>query len=403
MRRAREIGAAPYDGAVPPLPEQLSRLDWDAWMQIRFRPDRALLGASNGRFRLQLFHLGHLFTKPVTINTIRDGIPTPVPYTASLFDYGSVRFDKPLPVNMGFAGFRIHFPLNDPRGSDELLSFVGSSYFRWLGRNQKYGLSARGLALNTGLLDNKEEFPFFREFWIDTPPAGVDAITIYALLDSPSVSGAFKFVFHPGDESPVDVEATIFPRQPLPLLGMAPLTSMFFLGENDRHMNAPNKYDEFRPELHDSDGLLIQTEFERIRLAAAAQSAHPGSAQLPGQQHEGLRPHPARPQFRALSGHRTRLRAAPQLLGRAEGRLGRGPHRADRARHQGRDVRQHHRRVRSQQGDRAGQAVHLRLSHPRAHRRREPAQARSHDQHVHGAGLRAGLGRRAAQGHAAAS
>lgn len=260
VRRAREIGAAPWDGAVAPLPEQLSRLDWDAWMQIRFRPDRALLGASGGRFRLQLFHLGHLFTKPVTINTIRDGIPTPVPYTASLFDYGSVRFDKPLPVNMGFAGFRIHYPLNDPRGSDELLSFVGSSYFRWLGRNQKYGLSARGLALNTGLLDNKEEFPFFREFWIDTPPAGSDSITIYALLDSPSVSGAYKFVFHPGDESPVDVEATIFPRQPLRLLGMAPLTSMFFVGENDRHMNAPNKYDEFRPELHDSDGLLIQTE-----------------------------------------------------------------------------------------------------------------------------------------------
>ncbi len=110
IRRAREIGAAPYDGAVAPLPEQLSRLDWDLWMQIRFRPDRSLLGASGGRFRLQLFHLGHLFTKPVTINTVRDGIPTPVPYTASLFDYGSVRFDKPLPVNMGFAGFRIHFP-----------------------------------------------------------------------------------------------------------------------------------------------------------------------------------------------------------------------------------------------------------------------------------------------------
>ncbi len=261
VRRAREIGAAPHDGAVPPLPEQLSRLDWDLWRQIRYRPERALLGGPNsGRFRLQLFHLGHLFLKPVTINTIRDGIPTPVPYTASLFDYGPVRFDKPLPVNLGFAGFRIHFPLNDPRGSDELLSFVGSSYFRWLGRDQKYGLSARGLALNTGLLDNKEEFPFFREFWIEAPPAGVESITIYALLDSPSVSGAFKFVFHPGDESPVDVEATIFPRQPLPLLGMAPLTSMFFLGENDRHMNAPNKYDEFRPELHDSDGLLIHTD-----------------------------------------------------------------------------------------------------------------------------------------------
>jgi glucans biosynthesis protein len=260
VRRARDVSAAPHDGQIPPLPEQLARLDFDAWREIRFRPERSLLANAGGRFRLQLFHLGHLFLKPVTINTVKDGVATPIPYTASLFDYGRTRFDKPLPVNMGFAGFRVHFPLNDPRGSDELLSFIGSSYFRWLGRAQKYGLSARGLALGTGLLDNKEEFPFFREFWIDTPDANTDSITIYALLDSPSVSGAYKFVFHPGPDSPVDVEATLFPRKPLQFVGMAPLTSMYFLGENDRHMNAPNKYDEFRAELHDSDGLLVHTE-----------------------------------------------------------------------------------------------------------------------------------------------
>ncbi|MDB5569144.1 MAG: Glucans biosynthesis protein [Hyphomicrobiales bacterium] len=260
VRRAREISAAPYDGAVQPLPEQLTRLDFDSWRDIRFRPDKSMLGTAGGKFRLQLFHLGHLFLKPVTINTIRDGVATPIPYTASLFDYGRARFDKPLPVNMGFAGFRIHFPLNDPRGSDELLSFIGSSYFRWLGRGQKYGLSARGLALGTGLLDNKEEFPFFREFWIDTPDSAADAITIYALLDSPSVAGAYRFVFRPGPETPVEIEATIFPRTPLSLVGMAPLTSMYFLGENDRHLNDRNKYDEFRAELHDSDGLLVNTE-----------------------------------------------------------------------------------------------------------------------------------------------
>jgi glucans biosynthesis protein len=260
VRRARDISAAPYDGAVQPLPEQLARLDFDAWREIRFRSDRSMLGGAGGKFRLQLFHLGHLFLKPVTINTVRDGLATPIPYTASLFDYGRAKFDKPLPVNMGFAGFRVHYPLNDPRGSDELLSFIGSSYFRWLGRAQKYGLSARGLALGTGLLDNKEEFPFFREFWLETPDASKDYITIHALLDSPSVSGAYKFTFHPGPDSPVDVEATLFPRKPLELVGMAPLTSMYFLGENDRHMNDRNKYDEFRAELHDSDGLLVHTE-----------------------------------------------------------------------------------------------------------------------------------------------
>ena len=260
VKRAREIASAPHDASIPALPEQLTKLDFDAWREIRFRPDRALLGATGGRFRLQLFHLGHLFLRPVTINTVRDGVATPIPYSANLFDYGRAKFDKPLPVNLGFAGFRIHYPLNDPRNSDELLSFIGASYFRWLGRDQKYGLSARGLAINTGLLDNKEEFPFFREFWIDTPDANTDRVTIYALLDSPSVAGAYRFIFQPGPETPVDIEATLFPRQPITRLGMAPLTSMYFLGENDRHMNDRNKYDEFRAELHDSDGLLLRTD-----------------------------------------------------------------------------------------------------------------------------------------------
>ncbi|MFM2443862.1 MAG: putative glucans biosynthesis protein, partial [Pseudomonadota bacterium] len=107
VRRARDISAAPYDGAVQPLPEQLARLDFDAWREIRFRSDRSMLGGAGGKFRLQLFHLGHLFLKPVTINTVRDGLATPIPYTASLFDYGRAKFDKPLPVNMGFAGFRV--------------------------------------------------------------------------------------------------------------------------------------------------------------------------------------------------------------------------------------------------------------------------------------------------------
>jgi glucans biosynthesis protein len=260
VKRAREIASAPHDASIPALPEQLTKLDFDAWREIRFRADRALLGATGGRFRLQLFHVGHLFLRPVTINTVRDGVATPIPYSANLFDYGRAKFDKPLPVNLGFAGFRIHFPLNDPRNSDELLSFIGASYFRWLGRDQKYGLSARGLAINTGLLDNNEEFPFFREFWIDTPDANTDRVTIYALLDSPSLTGAYRFIFQPGPETPVDIEATLFPRKPVTRLGMAPLTSMFFLGENDRHLNDRNKYDEFRTELHDSDGLLIRTD-----------------------------------------------------------------------------------------------------------------------------------------------
>jgi glucans biosynthesis protein len=115
------------------------------------------------------------------------------------------------------------------------------------------------LAIGTGNLDNREEFPFFKEFWIERPDPKTDMISIHALLDSPSVAGAYRFDIYPSAETSVDVTATLYPRRRMTRVGMAPLTSMYFLGENDRHLNDRNKYDEFRAELHDSDGLLMRT------------------------------------------------------------------------------------------------------------------------------------------------
>ena len=252
VKRARELASAPFEGQVPPLPEEINKLDFDVWRDIEFRDDKAILGASGGPFRMQLYHLGHLYRRPVTINTIRDGIPTPLPYRAAQFDFGKAKLDKPLPVNLGFAGFKIRFPLNDPRKFDEFISFVGASYFRFLGRRQQYGLSARALQLGGGT--NQEEFPFYREFWIDTPTAGADKLTIYALLDSSVTTGAFQFDCYPREESAVEVTATLIPRRDDVKVGYAPLTSMFFIGENDHRFN-----EDFRPELHDSDGLLLHT------------------------------------------------------------------------------------------------------------------------------------------------
>lgn len=252
VRRAREIAAVPYE-AGNGLPEALTRLDFDSWRELRFRPERALLAQSNSGFRMQMFHPGFLFTRPVTVNVIRDGVPMPVPYAANLFDYGRIKFDKPLPVNLGFAGFRLHYPLNDPRIFDELISFIGASYFRVLGRGQRYGLSARGLAIGAGL-PGGEEFPIFREFWVETPAADAERVTVYALLDSPSVAGAYRFHIYPDVDSVVDVSAALFPRRTIEKLGLAPLTSMFFTGENDRRF-----HDDFRSELHDSDGLMIHS------------------------------------------------------------------------------------------------------------------------------------------------
>jgi glucans biosynthesis protein len=252
VRLARDRAAVPHEAAVASV-EGLAQLDFDAWRDIRFRPDRAFLAQSGGPFRLQLFHLGFLYTRPVTVNIVRDGVPTPIPYAANLFDYGRNQFQRPFPVNMGFAGFRLHYPLNDPRVLDELISFLGASYFRVLGQGQKYGLSARGLAIGVGAAET-EEFPHFREFWIEQPEATAERVIVHALLDSPSLTGAYRFFIYPGRDSVMDITATLFARTRVERLGIAPLTSMFYIGETERRA-----VDEYRPELHDSDGLLMHT------------------------------------------------------------------------------------------------------------------------------------------------
>ncbi len=252
VRRARDLAALPYDSTPSQLPEAIAKLDFDLWRDVRFRPEKAFLGANGGSFRLQPFHLGHLYRRSVTINTIRDGLVTPIPYSSSLFDYGRNKFDKSMPVNLGFAGFRLHYPLNDPRVWDEVISFLGASYFRFLGRGQRYGLSARALAVNAGA--NGEEFPFFREFWIETPEAGSDKASLYALVDSESLAGAWRFDLYPGTVTALEVSAVVFARRPNVKIGLAPLTSMFFTNTNDRRFR-----EDYRPEMHDSDGLLMNS------------------------------------------------------------------------------------------------------------------------------------------------
>src|SRR3546814_10262563 len=71
------------------------------------------------------------------------------------------------------------------------LAFQGASYFRSAGPLHQYGLSARGIAIDTGL-SKTEEFPEFTEFWLERSPEGI--VTVYALLDGPSVTDAYLFV-----------------------------------------------------------------------------------------------------------------------------------------------------------------------------------------------------------------
>lgn len=253
IERARQLASAPYQPPRAELPKALAEMSFDAFRDVRFRRDKAFFAKNPSGFRMELFHLGFLYKDPVVVNLVREGVPAPIPYDSGLFDFGQTKLDGRLPIDLGFAGLRLHYPLNRPTVSDELAVFLGASYFRFLGEGQHYGISARGIAIGTGEAE-PEEFPAFREFWVEEPTATSTSIVVHALLDGPSISGAYRIVITPGEETTFDVGTTLFPRSAIAQLGVAPLTSMYFYGENDRR-----QYRGFRPEVHDSDGLLIKT------------------------------------------------------------------------------------------------------------------------------------------------
>jgi glucans biosynthesis protein len=247
---AQSLAKVPY---VPPrttLPEPIDNLSFDQYRDIRFRPSATIWAEPPHRFRLQLLPLGFLFKSPVEIALVDHGRAEHLRYRADLFTTGKVAPTLPSD-DIGFSGFRLLYPINDARHFNEAAVFQGASYFRSLGRDQGFGLSARGLALRTGD-SGGEEFPIFRAFWIETPARGSSRLVVHALLDSPSVAGAYRFEIEPGNDTGMLVQALLFPRVDLDQIGVAPETSMFMFSQNGRR-----NVDDFRPQVHDSDGLLM--------------------------------------------------------------------------------------------------------------------------------------------------
>lgn len=234
----------------PAAPQALTDLTPDQYREIRYRAERAL--ALNGNaYSLQLFHLGSYHRYPVRVHLVEDGNAREILYDPSLFDFGAVQVTDGLPPETGFAGFRIHYVFEDGGVPQELLTFLGASYFRAAARDTRFGISARGLALETGL-GKPEEFPSFTQFWVFQPSDPRGALQICALLDSPSVAGAYRFDLSPRDGTVVAVDASLFFRADVSQVGIAPLTSMYFFGANDRL-----GVDDSRGEVHDSEGLSI--------------------------------------------------------------------------------------------------------------------------------------------------
>jgi periplasmic glucans biosynthesis protein len=236
------------------LPEWMKRLTYDQYRDIRFTPEEALWSKDELPFRAMLFHPGYLFLEPVVVNEFTSTHLQRVRLAEAFFNYGPlIKEHGELPADGGFAGVRLHAPLNNADYFDELAVFQGASYWRALGKGQRYGISARGIAIDTGAEGAEEEFPSFREFWLRKPEPGDQTARLYALLNGPSCSGAYAFTIVPGEETVMEVEAVLYFRKPVKRLGIAPMSSMFWFGENSRR-----RFDDFRPEVHDTDGLSIR-------------------------------------------------------------------------------------------------------------------------------------------------
>ena len=254
--RARDMARSPYAPPIRPPAEILQRIDYDAHGKIAFNTDLALWADGPSPFPVTFFHLGRYFQTPARMHVVEGGNAREIVYDSAYFAMPADSPARRLPPNSGFAGFRFQEPRAgklDWRRND-WAAFLGASYFRAIGELYQYGLSARGVAVNTAVFDRQEDFPDFTNFYFETPAAGTDAVTVYALLDGPSLTGAFRFVMRRGAAVTMDVEKALYLRRDVARLGIAPLTSMFWFSETEKQTAI-----DWRPEIHDSDGLALWT------------------------------------------------------------------------------------------------------------------------------------------------
>jgi glucans biosynthesis protein len=246
---AHQLAQKPYKAPDATLPDELKNLDYQAFRSIRFDPKQALWADQKLRFTAEFFPRGFLYKDRIDVFEVANGHATPVHYRPELFTFDKVKAPT---GDIGFAGFRLHYPLNRPDYYDEVCAFLGASYFRAVAKGQGYGLSARGLAIKTAD-PTGEEFPLFTTFWLERPAPGSDSIVVHALLDSQSAAAAFRFTIRPGADTVFDTESTLYPRVDIAASGLAPLTSMFLFDANDRV-----GFDDYRSAVHDSSGLALQ-------------------------------------------------------------------------------------------------------------------------------------------------
>jgi glucans biosynthesis protein len=255
-KQAQEMARSDYVAPPSPSPDILYQIDYDAHGKIRFKTDLALWANGPSEFPVTFFHMGRFFQKPVRMHVVEGGQAREIIYDTEYFDMPTDSPARKLPDNTGFAGFRFQEPRNGKLDwkKNDWVAFLGASYFRAIGELYQYGLSARGLAVDVAVHGIPEEFPDFTHVYFETPQPGSDTVTVYALLDGPSVAGAYRFVMQRAAAVIMDIDSALFLRKDVQRLGIAPLTSMYWYSEKAKTTSI-----DWRPEIHDSDGLAMWT------------------------------------------------------------------------------------------------------------------------------------------------
>ena len=268
IAKARTLATANYTQR-PSVPQDWLDLSYQDYQTRWFRSRDALWSDANSSYNVDFFLPGLYFPRPVQVNTvsINQGAQ-PVPFDLSLFDKTDKAPDLSIDDSLGYSGLRLRTELSQPNLKNEFCVYQGASYFRAIGMDNVYGLSARGLALKTGD-PMGEEFPEFIEFRLETPTSDQRNIVVHALMDSPSVTGAYRFDITPGENCTMEVQVTLFPREELSHVGLGPLTSMFLFDGTNR-----TRFDDFRPAVHDSDGLLVENGSGEVLWRPLANPLH---------------------------------------------------------------------------------------------------------------------------------
>lgn len=257
--RAKQLALQDYVEQKLPADSPLNNLNYDDYRKIQFQRGASIWRKEDRNFRLSPMHPGFLFKTPVKLNLVVAGVSRRILYTSEIFNYDKEQQAAKDSQAPGYSGFKLTTPINKAGVWDEFLVYQGGTYFRALGKDNWYGLSARGLAVNTAK-PSGEEFPAFTEFWIERPKEQASKLVIHALMESPSLTGAFTFIATPGDKTIIEVKSTLYPRRKITAFGIAPLTSMYLFNDLNR-----NRFDDFRPAVHDSDGLfMINSKGEKI-------------------------------------------------------------------------------------------------------------------------------------------